>query len=99
MAKDETTPTKPTSPAAVNVDAIVARLPAMSDTELATLHANALRLKDSGTAAQRAGAVTLLPAIEAERTKRPPPTRPRPPARKGKTKAKPDKEADDVSEL
>lgn len=105
MAKDDTTPKQPPAakqpPPPINVDAIVARLPAMSDADLASLHANATRLKESGTNAQRTGATALLPALEEERAKRPPPTRPKP-VRKAKA-AKPakasEKEADDVSEL
>jgi hypothetical protein len=97
MSKDDATPAKTTNQP-VNVDAMIARLPAMSDADLATLHANATRLKEGGTNAQRAGATALLPAIEAERAKRPPPTRPKPPGRKAKAKA-PAKVADETPEL
>lgn len=97
MAKDETTPAKQPPPA-INVDAMIARLPAMSDADLATLHANASRLKESGTTAQRNAATAMLPAIEEERAKRPPPTRPKPPGRKAKAKPA-TKDADDVPEL
>lgn len=96
MAKDDNPPAKPQAPA-VNVDAMLARLPAMSDADLTTLHANAVRLKESGSAGQRAGATALLPAIEAERAKRPPPTKAKPPARKAKAKVA--KDPDEPSEL
>ena len=42
------------------------RVPAMDDKALATLHANAMRLKDIGTTRQRASAEGLLPVIDAE---------------------------------
>lgn len=43
------------------------RVPQLDDKALATLHANALRLKDGGlNARQRASASDLLPVIEAE---------------------------------
>jgi hypothetical protein len=42
------------------------RVPGMSDSALNTLHANAVRLAQSGTDRQRASAGTLMPAIEAE---------------------------------
>jgi hypothetical protein len=43
------------------------RVPQMDDKALATLHANAVRLKESGAnARQRASASDLLPVIEAE---------------------------------
>jgi hypothetical protein len=45
---------------------ITAKLPAMASDALANLHANAKRLGAEGTAAQRASATALLPAIEAE---------------------------------
>lgn len=98
MSKADTPPAKPQA-AAINVDAMLARLPAMSDADLASLHANAVRLKDSGSAAQRAGAAALLPAIEEERAKRPPPARPKPPVRKAKAKAPPKEKSDEPSEL
>ena len=47
-----------------------ARVPAMDDKALATLHANATRLKDLGTTRQRASAEDLLPVIDAEITGR-----------------------------
>ena len=45
---------------------LIERLPAMADDALGTLHANALRLGASGSAAQRASAAALLPVVEAE---------------------------------
>jgi hypothetical protein len=42
------------------------RVPLLDDKSLATLHANALRLKDAGNARQRASAEDLLPVIEGE---------------------------------
>ncbi len=42
------------------------RVPRLDDKALATLHTNALRLKDSTNARQRASAGDLLPVIEAE---------------------------------
>lgn len=42
------------------------RVPHLTDTELASLNANAQRLKTAGTAQQRAAATDLLPVIEAE---------------------------------
>jgi len=42
------------------------RVPLLSDLELASLNANAQRLKISGTNQQRAAATELLPVIEAE---------------------------------
>jgi hypothetical protein len=45
---------------------LVEKLPGLADAELASLHANAVRLGRSGTARQRASAAELLPAIEAE---------------------------------
>ena len=42
------------------------RVPQLDDKALATLHANAVRLKDSGNARQRASAEDLLPVIEGE---------------------------------
>jgi hypothetical protein len=47
-----------------------ARVPQMDDKSLATLHANALRLKDSSNARQSAAAADLLPVIEAELAQR-----------------------------
>jgi hypothetical protein len=42
------------------------RIPDLSDKELETLHANAVRLADSGTVMQRQQADNLLPLIGAE---------------------------------
>ncbi len=46
------------------------RVSGMSDSALSTLHANAVRLAQSGSERQRASADALLPAIEAELTAR-----------------------------
>ncbi len=54
---------------AVHVPAIVDlrdRVPTLDDKALATLRANALRLKETGNARQQASAEDLLPVIEAE---------------------------------
>ena len=45
---------------------IEARIPEMSDKELENLHANASRLFEEGSPAQRAQAETLLPLIDAQ---------------------------------
>ena len=45
---------------------MVEKLPAMPDDALNNLRANAVRLEQTGSAAQRAAASALLPAIEAE---------------------------------
>ena len=45
---------------------LVDKLPGMVDADLNNLHANALRLKEAGSAQQRASATAILPAIEAE---------------------------------
>jgi hypothetical protein len=45
---------------------LIDRLPELADAALGTLHSNAIRLGESGTAAQRASAAKLLPALEAE---------------------------------
>jgi len=42
------------------------RIPDMADDALATLHANAVRLADGGTAKQKKAASDLLPAILTE---------------------------------
>lgn len=42
------------------------RVPSMSDADLASLNANAQRLKTAGTTQQRAAASDLLPVLEAE---------------------------------
>jgi len=41
------------------------RIPDLSDKELETLHANAVRLKDSGSVRQRQQAEELLPLLDA----------------------------------
>jgi hypothetical protein len=46
------------------------RIPEMSSTELANLHANATRLQQAGTAKQQTDAATLLPLVDAEMTRR-----------------------------
>jgi hypothetical protein len=46
------------------------RLPELSDKELEALHANAVRLAQSGTAAQRDAAEGLLPHIGGEMERR-----------------------------
>ena len=45
---------------------LVAKLPAMEDAALASLHNNAERLEQSGTKAQKSAAAALLPALETE---------------------------------
>ena len=45
---------------------MLAKLPDMPDDALNNLRANAVRLEQTGSAAQRASASALLPAIEAE---------------------------------
>jgi hypothetical protein len=45
---------------------LLEKLPGMEDAALSTLHANAVRLEQAGSPAQRASAGALLPAIEAE---------------------------------
>ena len=45
---------------------ILEKLPGMEDAALNNLHANAVRLEQAGSPAQRASAGALLPAIEAE---------------------------------
>jgi hypothetical protein len=45
---------------------LLEKLPGMADDQLNNLHANAVRLGESGSAAQRASASKLLPALEAE---------------------------------
>ncbi|MEK0083403.1 hypothetical protein [Benzoatithermus flavus] len=45
---------------------LVDKLPGMADADLNNLHANAVRLKEAGSAQQRASAAAVLPAIEAE---------------------------------
>lgn len=58
------------------------RVSAMSDDQLASLNANALRLKDAGSTVQRNGASALLPAIEAELAERRAKKLANPPAKK-----------------
>ena len=45
---------------------LIDKIPDMADDALNNLHANAIRLGESGSAAQRASAAKLLPALEAE---------------------------------
>ena len=45
---------------------LVEKLPGMADDALGNLHANAVRLGEAGSKAQRASAADLLPALEAE---------------------------------
>jgi hypothetical protein len=45
---------------------LLEKLPGMADDALANLHANALRLGEAGSKAQRSAAAELLPALEAE---------------------------------
>lgn len=45
---------------------LISRLPSLEDSALAVLQENAVRLEQSGTAAQRSAAAALMPAIEAE---------------------------------
>jgi hypothetical protein len=45
---------------------LVEKIPGMADAELNVLHANAVRLGQAGTPAQRSSAAAVLPAIEAE---------------------------------
>ena len=47
-------------------NALLEKLPILSDSELSSLHANALRLSESGSKQQKDAAVLLLPAIEKE---------------------------------
>lgn len=46
--------------------ALLDKLPSLADDALANLHANALRLGEQGSKAQRNAAAELLPALEAE---------------------------------
>ena len=46
------------------------RIPGMSDPDLATLHANAQRLEQSGAPAQQKAAAEMLPLIAAELAER-----------------------------
>ena len=45
---------------------IAERIPVLTDAELANLNANARRLSESGTPAQRSAASDLMPLIEAQ---------------------------------
>ena len=45
---------------------LVEKLPGMADDALGNLHANAVRLGQEGSPAQRSSAMALQPAIEAE---------------------------------
>ena len=45
---------------------LIDRLPSMADAELGNLRANAVRLGETGSAAQRTTAEKLLPALDAE---------------------------------
>ena len=49
---------------------LAAKLPEMEDTALAVLRENAGRLEQTGTAAQKAAAAALMPALDAELEKR-----------------------------
>ena len=65
------------------------RIPAMSDADLASLHANAQRLETSANPVQQKAATEMLPLITAElaeREARKPP-KPAPKARKPRAKA------------
>lgn len=63
-----------------------ARIPAMAQDALVSFHANALRLKESGTSVQKASAEDLLPVIEAELAARVA-AKPKPAAKKAATAA------------
>lgn len=45
---------------------LIDRLPSMADADLGNLRANAVRLGETGSAAQRVTAEKLLPALDAE---------------------------------
>jgi hypothetical protein len=45
---------------------LLEKLPGLADDALSNLHANAVRLGEAGTPAERAKAAALLPALEAE---------------------------------
>ena len=64
------------------------RVPGMTDEALGTLHANALRLAQSGTERQRASADALMPAIELELAERHAKALANPPVRKRRTPVK-----------
>lgn len=63
------------------------RIPGMTETDLASLHANALRLSSSADAAQQAKAAEILPAIVAELSAREAAKPPKPAPKKRVTKA------------
>jgi hypothetical protein len=67
--------------------AVADMIPTISDKELETLRANAIRLRDTGVAKQKAAAEELLPLIEAEQAARIA-ARPPPAARARKTLVK-----------
>jgi hypothetical protein len=66
--------------------AMAEMIPSLDDKELANLHANALRLAESGQPKQQAQAAELLPLIDAElaqrKAKLPPPKARKTPAKK-----------------
>jgi hypothetical protein len=64
------------------------RVPGMTDEALGTLHANALRLVQSGTERQRASADALMPAIESELAERHAKALANPPVRKRRAPVK-----------
>jgi len=64
------------------------RVPAMSDEALDTLHANAVRLAQSGTERQRVSAGALMPAIESELAERRAKALANPPVRKRRAAVK-----------
>ena len=61
---------------------LATKLPTMDDGALATLHANAERLMQTGTSAQQSAAAALMPSIKAELAARSA-------AKRSMTKAKP----------
>ena len=65
MKKKTEAPVRATQGPLVIVD-LHDRVPSMDDNALTSLHANAVRLAQSGNDRQRATASTLLPLIEAE---------------------------------
>ncbi len=64
------------------------RVPGMTDDALSTLHANAVRLVQSGTERQRASAGALMPAIESELAERRAKALANPPVRKRRAAVK-----------
>ena len=84
MSKNAPKPPRPAPVAAPIVFDLRDRVPQMTDDALATLNANALRLKEQGTVVQRTAASDLLPVIATELAERrafklanPPPKKPR----------------------